>query len=269
MKQLQYQLEQHPVISVLIAISLSIGLLYLAKFFGSGGEVLFDWPRLLVQNGVSLGLIYLLVKLDWSKGAGITTPISEWHNKWFLAMLPLLTVGLINYFMQDWAGVSFNTINLVAWLIANFSTGLFEEVLLRGFSFYVLYRAWGSSNKGMIKAAFVQALIFGLVHLLNMARMPVIDVVAQVIYSMLLGFSFAGLTLFARSIWPAVFIHMFINCIGSISEYFNPAYDADAIAGPGIAGYIVGITLIFLIATLPGLWLLKKSSQYAGGSYEY
>ena len=263
MKILQSTFEDRPLISSSLLVLLSVGMLFLVRYFGAYEEALFNWPRLLVQNGISLTLIALLIHYGWQRESGFTRPINRWGNRWYWATIPMLLIGFLNLTMVQWQSLEVSGIKVFAWLLANFSTGLFEESLLRGFCFYLLYRAWGNTRQGLYKAAFMQGLIFGLVHLVNLYQMPVLDVVAQVIYATLIGIGFAGLVFFTRSIWPAVIVHSFINSVGTINEFFNPEYVADADSGPGLIGYLVLIVVIFVISTLPGCWFLKKAELRA------
>ena len=256
---IQAQLERRPLISVTLVVVLSVSLLFLIKWAGFYDGEAFNWPRLLVQNTVSLALIFLLYRLGWGAQSGLTSAINRWHRWWFLAMLPMLLLGLLNITGVPWEVLQFRVDFFCGWLLANFSTGLFEEVLMRGFAFYVLYRAWGDSKSGLYAAAITQALIFGVAHFVNLYQMPFLDVTAQVVYATLLGFGFAGLVYFTGSIWPAVIIHFFINSIGTIDEYFDPSYRVEDFSGPGLAGYLVAITIILVISTMPGAWFLNKA----------
>lgn len=260
MKQIQTLLTQRPLLCTIAVIAGAVGLLMLCRPDPGAQAQLMNWPRLAIQYGTALGLFYLMARLDWARAAGLTTPREQWHPRWLWATLPIMSIGLLNLTGAEWDQLTFSAPRVSAWALANIGTGLFEETLLRGFSFYLLIRAWGSAHKGLLQAAFVQALIFGLVHLVNLHRLPMLDVLAQVIYATLLGFSFAGLVCFTRSLWPAVMIHTFINAVGTLDEFFDPTYTDAAFSSPGINGYALAIGLIVLVAALPGYWLLKKST---------
>ena len=242
--------------SVLITI-FAVGLLFVVKFTTTDEFTLFAWPRLLVLNGISIVTIFCLFRFNWQRNSGLTQPFSSWHKKWVWATLPMLALGLLNLTSVQWGQLEASPIRLTAWLFANTSTGLFEEVLLRGFCFYLLLTAWGHTRKGVYSAALAQALIFGIAHLGNLYHMPALDVIAQVIFATLIGFGFAGLVYMTKSLWPAVVVHSFINGASSINEYLQPGFEMDD--GPGLVGYAVIIVLFLLAAAVPGGLYLKNS----------
>lgn len=47
-------------------------------------------------------------------------------------------------------------------------TGLFEEILYRGFVMNGLLSHWGNSRKGVIKAVVISAVLFGVLHMINL-----------------------------------------------------------------------------------------------------
>ncbi|NNF46829.1 MAG: CPBP family intramembrane metalloprotease [Desulfofustis sp.] len=258
MHSFQEMLEKRPLFySVLIPV-LAVGLLFLVKLNGTDEFALFDWPRLLVLNGISIATIFYLYRFGWQQNSGLAQPFNAWHKKWLWATLPMLALGLLNFTAVQWGQLDWSPIRVSAWLASNLSTGIFEEVLMRGFCFYLLLRAWGQTKKGVYLAAIVQALIFGVAHLGNLYHMPALDVIAQVIFATMIGFGFAGLVYMTKSLWPAIIVHSFINGASSMNEYMQPGFEMDG--GPGLAGYVFIIVLFFLLATLPGGLYLSNTS---------
>lgn len=198
-------------------------------------------------------LVFALIKLRWATDAGITR--RPWRPHWWLAMLPMLLLLPINLSSIDWSALVFTPSATIAWLGFNVSVGIFEEVLLRGFCFCLLYKAWQHRKNGLLEAAIAQAVIFGLLHLINLANNPALDTISQVIYATLLGVGFAGLAAYSRSIWPGVIVHSLINLAGSLND-LNPNAGEN---GGSLIGYLFAIIVISLVSTLPGLWQLRKA----------
>ena len=261
MHSLRETLEKRPVFYSVLFTLLAVGLLFAVKLTTTDEFTLFDWPRLFVLNGISIATIFCLYRFDWQQSSGLTQPFNSWHKKWLWAALPMFALGLLNLISVQWGQLETSPIRTVAWLTSNISTGLFEEVLLRGFCFYLLLRAWGQTKKGVYLAAFVQALIFGIAHLGNLYHMPALDVIAQAIFATMIGFGFAGLVYMTKSLWPAIFVHSFINGASSINEYMQPGFEM--VDGPGVVGYAIIIVLFFLSAALPGGLYLKNTSLRA------
>ena len=170
----------------------------------------------------------------------------------------MLLVAGLNVTGVDWVNAEFTAGKIILWGFDNFATGLFEEVMMRGMAFYLLYRAWQEQRNGIYKAAIAQALTFGLLHLFNLRDDAVIDVVAQVTYATILGFAFAGIVAYTRSVWPAVIGHTIINAISNINPTFVTNYVDTA---PTVQMYSLFITIIALVTAPPGYFMLRNTAN--------
>jgi membrane protease YdiL (CAAX protease family) len=203
--------------------------------------------------GLSIIILYLsnLYKLITVNSKIDTSPLNRWG-----LILPMLSIGLLNLTGVDWSMVQPNILNIIEWLIDNLATGAFEELLMRGLVFLVLYRSWGHTRAGLYKVAIAQACLFGGLHLLNLTHASPIDVFAQIFYATIIGFGFAGLMFHTRSLSAVIIIHAFINACSSINAYFIQDYI------PGVndpSSYFVAIPLIFVLMGIPGIWALNRA----------
>lgn len=255
MNTLKHYLQQHPAKSTFLLTSLSVALLFVAKIFAQQPTPLFDWLRLSILVAISAATVKLLIDFDWTKGAGLTNPMSLWHPKWLLASIPLSLIAILSMTTANFGNLELSTYRITAWLISNFATGFFEEVLMRGLCFFILIQAWGHNKKGVLLAALFQAAIFGIAHIGNLYNTPWLDVTAQIIFATLIGIGFAGLVYLTKSLWPAIIVHTLINSTGSINGYLVPG--PMEFQSPGVAGYAVVIVVFFLLSTIPGLLYLK------------
>ena len=253
MTKLNILLLRHPIGGTAAAIAISLlWVLGIPALFQSGSDP-HAIAKVLTRLLLSGFLIHLMARLQWTNGAGIAG--RPWRKRWWLAMLPMMTIVALNLGSADWAALQFTPGATLNWLSLNLSVGLFEEILLRGFCFYLLWQAWRHRKGGLFAAALGQGAIFGLLHLVNLSHSPVLDTVSQTIYATLLGIGFAGLTAYCRSIWPAVLTHASINLAGSLSDLIPNSPEPVGT----LSSYIVASVIITLVSTLPGLWLLKKA----------
>ncbi len=258
MKTLHVKMLSYPLLTTLILTLLSIGVFALERLIPLETYLAREMLHSSVQLLLSLALFGLLYNAGWLKAAGFSLPFREWHPNWWRAAIPIAMIGLINLLSADWPLITFDGVRTAGWLFNNFTTGLFEELLLRGVCFYILYTAWKGRKNGLIKAAVAQALIFGIAHLVNLNQNPTVDVLAQVIYATLLGIGFAGIVAYSKSLWPVIGIHSVINAMGDLNRFFIDGYAANAGDAPN---YVVAIAVIFLVATLPGLYLLRQAQR--------
>ncbi|MEX0300761.1 MAG: lysostaphin resistance A-like protein [Kordiimonas sp.] len=253
---LRHIFSKHAFLSAVLITALSVGLMKTANFTFSDTAIVGDNIASFTRYMIVAALFYVMIHIGWAKAAGLTSfSITGGAQYWWATTLPLILVGGLNLISTSWDSLVFKPAGLIQAFFSDFSVGLFEEILLRGVCFYILCRAWRDYNNGLIKAALVQALIFGLFHIFNLATTPAVDVIAQVIYATLLGIGFAGIVSYTRSIWLAVILHTFINAAGNLDKYFQADYVRPS-TDP--ASYAAAITLIFIIVVLPNLYLLKK-----------
>ena len=164
MNILQRYLTQYPLLASILMVVLAVTFAKAPVFIL---ETLFTqtntaWIGTIGRLIVSFMFIGLLLKLSWAKHAGITQPFKNWGKHWFLVICPMLIIGLINLGSVEWATLQFTYTGLFVLLSQNIAIGLFEEVIMRGFVFYILYRAWAHQKYGLYKAAIVQANRYGL-----------------------------------------------------------------------------------------------------------
>lgn len=258
MQRIKIWSKHNPVLFTLALVITCIAILYGNLLLDFKDEFNRDISSSILKNIITFGLIFVLFKFNWLKQSQLTTPVKDWHSKWWIAALPMLLIAGLNLVSLNWSMLEFSTINFIGWIYTNISTGLFEEILLRGVCFYALYSAWKNQENALLRAAIVQAVIFGLAHYVNLTKAPFIEVTAQVVYSTLIGVGFAGLVSYSRSLWPAIAIHAIINACGSINNFFHTNYVATEMSA---ANYVVVIVIIGLLCALPGFILLKKSAK--------
>ncbi|MCK0070953.1 CPBP family intramembrane glutamic endopeptidase [Kordiimonas laminariae] len=247
-------------ISSIAGITASIlSLLFIPKLFGNMG-IDQDITKAILRYFIAITIIITLFKLNWLRDAWFTKPTGRQFRYWLLAIIPTALVCSLNLASFDFSTLEFSTTSIAGWILGNFSTGLFEETLLRGFCFFLLFNAWADTRSGLFKAALVQAGIFGILHFLNLTEAPLVDTGAQVIYATIFGICFAGIAAYTRNIWIPIIAHTLINASGSINSFFLPGYEQSA---GDIGGYAVAVIIIFIACGLPGIYCLKKADLKA------
>ena len=258
MNLLKATAENKPVLFTLLLVIACITTLYSTMLLNIENIIISDLVSSSIKNLITLFLIFIILHCNWLQGSQLNTPFKQWQPKWWLATLPMALIALLNVTSVDWSLLTFSTTNTLAWLYTNISTGLFEEIMLRGVCFYVLYQAWQNKSNGLVKAALCQALIFGLAHYVNLTKAPFAEVSIQVTYATLIGIGFAGLVAYTRSLWPAIIVHSLINSLSSMNIFFQQDFTAEPM---NMTNYLVVIVIIGLLAALPGYLLLKKKQS--------
>ena len=156
-----------------------------------------------------------------------------------------------------------NLWHILVCMFATMTTGIFEEILCRGFALKILLSKIGNTKKGIIKACFVSSLFFGLAHFYNIISVgEILPVTFQVIYATAVGFYFAALYLRTKRLWILIIVHALINFSSMV---FGAIVSPDILAQldqtqeeVNILGVIIGTAVIAVPFTIAGIILIRK-----------
>lgn len=257
MKFIENNFNRSPLLSSLVLVSICIGLMTLVRIFDQLTPTMMEVSITVVRLLISFGLLVLLLKLGAGKEALITTPYQSWGKRWYFSLLPISIIALVNMLGVDFESLNFSAGNVTVWILSNIGIGLVEEMMMRGAVFYILYKAWGTSRRGVFAAVIVQALIFGLAHYANLRDMSFTDVTFMVINATLIGIGFAGLMLVTRTIWLPVVLHIIFDMIARMNELLLPGFER--VDSTPIEQHIVSVIIVFLFVALPGLLYTRKA----------
>jgi len=200
-------------------------------------------------------LVFLSViwRLGWLSAAGITK-LGGWSS--WLLVLPVLAYEILSHLYAFFGSFGFGAPDRpMAWAVAlnGAAAGLLEEVVFRALVLCALVRAWGGTRSGVLKSALVSSLFFGAAHLIHLALgRPAPLVLLLFVSAFLGGIYYAGFALHARSVWPAVALHVFLNAV----------IGAQAVSNPGFAETVSGWLLV-LALQLPavglGIWMIARA----------
>jgi membrane protease YdiL (CAAX protease family) len=130
--------------------------------------------------------------------------------------------------------------------------GFAEEALLRGIVLRALLPG------GVMRAAILSSVIFGLAHLTNMFEgRDALSTLVQAVYATFLGIGFAGPRLFSGTIWPAIVLHGLVDFVDAASRGFARTNEVK----PVTAGQAVMVLAITGLYALYGLWLIRRTSR--------
>ena len=164
-----------------------------------------------IKLTISLLFLAILWRFNWTQSSGLTRLGNV--KVWLVTAIILVYHLLVNlHFMTGDLAIVFPDSPLaLANLIYYFPASLMEEAMFRGLTLLAMFLAWGSTPKGLVKAALLSSLLFGLIHLFNIVELPIEVVFLEVLVAAMLGFLWAAITLATRSLWPAIILHWLTN----------------------------------------------------------
>jgi membrane protease YdiL (CAAX protease family) len=238
-KIIKTSIVEHPVLSVITLAIVFLFVQYLPLFvlpMISGFAQKFIGKVL-----ISILAIWLITTLDWWKEAGFATP-SHWQM--WKPFLPLFILPVLSALVSDFTLTNPWQIGLIT--IYVITVGFAEEALVRG----IFLRA--IKPKGVLKAALLSSLIFGLMHFANLLMGADLgNTLTQVIYATLIGIAFSGTLIYTGSIYPLIIIHTLVDLfprLEDVSEVSRSISLTNALI-------MIGVQIPFAIY---GFWLLRQ-----------
>ena len=139
------------------------------------------------------------------------------------------------------------------------SVGMTEELMYRGVIMNFVRETMGEGKKSMIISMIISSVMFGVVHLFNLAYTDdVIGTLCQVGYAMSLGFMLAAVYARSHNIWANVIIHFLFDLSLLIyGEVFkNVTVTVSSLAGKHSIVFISAA--IFAAGIAVSMFLLRK-----------
>ena len=176
-------------------------------------------------------------------------------KKGFLLVSPVLFMAASNfpeYFLKG--GEIKSGLPFAAAFVAGFAPGFFEEVVMRGSALSNMMYQWRDKKNPVLRSLAVSSLIFGALHLMNLAHAGVAETLMQVAYAFGVGFLFGAAYLRTRNIVGPVICHAIVDISAAIFKL-----PADA---PEVIPFTVATSIIITVGgILIGLWLIRKEKQ--------
>ena len=196
-------------------------------------------------------VVGLLTSLGWWRRAGFATLPSA---RSLLLLLPLLILPALMAVSFDLG--THEGITIVVLVEAAIAAGFTEEAAFRG----VILRAL--EPLGLLPAAGISAVLFGLVHLVNLAAgANLLATVDQIISGGALGFAFAAAVFATRSIWPVIVIHAGMDVLGMLTA--GTVINTESL-DISLAQLLVIDAVYVVLFVGYGYWLIRRQTWRAG-----
>jgi membrane protease YdiL (CAAX protease family) len=206
-----------------------------------------------IISNLLLGSISFLIatKLDLFKLGGLSAIKSE---KIWVVIFPLVFLILLNVLFMD-SVPNHNSFNLIILVIYCLSIGFSEELSIRSVLLPLLSKYFGNDRKAKIKAIFISAFIFGLLHLFKFDK-GLYGEISQVLYASFIGVMFGAVLLVIKRVYPLIVIHAIIDFAAKIDTINIPVKE-------NVANSMDMESALFtILLTLPcliyGFYLIKK-----------
>jgi membrane protease YdiL (CAAX protease family) len=202
---------------------------------------------------ICLLAVYMLTNLGWWRETGFVRPAS-WR-----ILVPYLPIILFMVAIKTFDVVTggihvFDPGLILLGLVVYLAGGFMEEAIFRG----LLLRTFLPG--GLVRAAFLSALLFALAHLLNLLMGANLGAtILQIAVAFLAGLAFAAPLAVTRNIWPLVIIHGFGNFVGYLNAggFLNTGGTSK---GPSWVDVVLSL-VPYLLLGVYSFWLLRRAAR--------
>lgn len=173
--------------------------------------------KLIIQIPPTIFILYFINKYYGWKNIGFSK-INEGGLIWCIPYVIVMVFMSSKFILEILKNIqSFTTmtwITIICTFIGAFLAGFSEEVIFRG----VFLNSF-KTRRSAIGAMILSSLGFSIMHITTIVMgIPLLDVIARVINSSLLGFAFVGLVIKLNNIWPIIIYHVIWNYIIMVSS---------------------------------------------------
>lgn len=211
----------------LLIVSAGVAARALRKPYGEPSSAII--ARLVATAGV----LWLVWRLGWLGASGIAR-LGGWPV-WLLALGSLLyfaSASLYSFYGKLAFDASVLRLPAArAAMLTNLAAGLGEEMLFRGLALYALARVWGDAAPGRIAAVAVAALLFAVMHMMQVFQgVPLSAARWLILETCVISLWWGALALWGGSIWPAVLLHAVVNALAALQGLKSPMIKPEILA---------------------------------------
>jgi len=170
-----------------------------------------------------------------------------------LLILIILSMALFYSITIKAQNVSYELISY--YLVHCFLTGVAEELVFRG-----LIQSKLVTDYGKMKGVLVSAMIFGLLHFMNLVKDPdnLNGIFNQVIFAFSIGFVFAGLVLKLKNVMLVGIFHGIINFTLNFNKIMPETYTDNTMGNENELISVIFTYFMFFIIAMVGFLLVKS-----------
>lgn len=167
-----------------------------------------------------------------------------------IAGMIVLILGYITIKREDM--VPLEGMRIVYFILTCMATGVFEELLCRGFSQNILVEGYRREGESAWTGILLASVIFALLHFLNLVSKPelILGTIVQVIYTFSMGLYLGVIYFRTKSISGVILLHALFNFLGSFTEVITKPVE-----GGDISPFSA---LIQLAIMLPMIYFAKQ-----------
>lgn len=221
MKKLIQKVNQEHVI--IFSVVITILTLVISSLFSWDANPIMGADKLIADLCITIFSMILIVGLGIWNSAGFQRK-GFWYGM-FLGS-PFIVIGILAAIIGN-IGIELSTLKITSYshillfTVNMFMVGVNEEISMRALVLNNLLSHFGESREGTKKSILISAVIFGMIHLVNLFFMSPVTVIVQAINAASAGVLFAVIFIVSKNIWSGIVTHFIVDWLSLfISQCF-------------------------------------------------
>jgi membrane protease YdiL (CAAX protease family) len=250
--------KKHKIIFSIIVCAVT---LLISSFFSWDDKPVMGYDKLIGDILITLFCLAVIWIIGIWDTAGFR---KKGLGRGLLLGIPFIFIGIAGAVVGN-SGVDLSKLaaqspmTFVLFTLNMFMVGVNEEITMRALVLNNLLCQENHTHKGILKAVFISAAIFGAIHIPNIFFVSPVTLLVQVMNAASAGVLFAAIYIRCKNIWSTIIIHMLVDwCALVIEQCF---YGGSSVIGMEM-GLAQGCLMILAGSTPPlfiALFLLRKS----------
>lgn len=195
-------------------VSITTGILYAESIKKYELET-YCWINAAAQAVLSIGVLFVMKKARiWDSRDFTANRIASGMYAGLVGIIFSLFMFSVNFFGNLSYTHTPDMTYLFACIFIAFTTGLFEEVLVRGYAYNNFKNYFGNSVVGVKKSIVWSSVLFGVMHIVNLSGYDLASILttaSQVISAIIIGMFFALVYVKVKSLWAVIIIHALMD----------------------------------------------------------
>lgn len=220
-----------------------------------------DSTRYFYEPIIILKIIVIVICVWWAKKANLFIHFGFLNGiKWVLPLC-LCMSGVVLYWVFWDIKEEIEPTKLYQFIILQFLSGTFEEMMMRGIVFYSLYQYWEHAKNGLKKAMIYASLFFALAHFIGVILHGFdISIFNQIVLAFGIGMFLQAIQVRLKNLTIPITIHALFNVWGSYEAKLVRVRDIDVYTSSDKLFSLIAFSLfVFLILIPLSLLILGKT----------
>ncbi len=241
---------------LLVFIAIDFTMMLIAGLLAETSLVYKYGEDLIIEMFYSLAILVVLLLY---KNSYVFTDKKEKFFSGVMLAIPMLIISFVNFFDSITSIENFSLASFLNMFVFCIFIGIAEEFLCRGWIQNEFIERFSDNKKETILSIVLASLVFGFMHIMNLASQPLFETILQIVNATALGLLLGSIYYKTKNIWSVIFLHSFYDFsifLGEIDMVKDCTYNDPTLGVTIVEG--VGLLIVSALWIFSAIYVLNK-----------